>query len=1087
MKQCLQDTWAGRWGLLLLLLVLGGAPAYAQVPTWQTAVAAVGTATVQATTTDGSSIYLAGGFSGNAAFGSTTLSTTNTQELFVAKWSIATSSFVWAVQGVSTGTGQNAATAISLGAGGVYVAGNFTSATLQLGTPAALSNALAGTSDGFLARISDVGTTAAVSWSRRLGGTGNDYASAVLYTANGFVYVGGNSGGNAVFGTYTLAGASGFMAAYYTSGTVVTQPVPAGGTVTALSYANNNVYAAGRFGSATATFVDASHTLASAGGDDLFVLRLGLFLTYGWAQRAGGTGGDYARAVLATSTGVYVAGGFAGATATFGTTTLTNAGAGALFVAKLTDASTAGTFAWAVQNGGASVYNSAYALAAYGTSVYVAGTFGGTATLGAATLTSAGASDVVVAKLTDSGSSAAFVWAQQAGGAGLDYAYGLVRVGTQLFTAGQVVAPASFGSLSIGLAAGAQPGFLASLTDPAPLLTLAAPNSGPVGTTTTLYGVGLSGTTAITFAGAGATVVTSGFTINAAGTQISGVVVPSGAQTGVVNVTNAQGTSNSLVTFTVLPASNPAPAWQSVAAAASASTINFTQPDASGNILVAGTFSGSLTLGSTTLTSVGTTDLFVAKWNPTTSTYVWAQRAGSNSNDYVYGLVVQGTSIYLAGEFYGQAATFGSTTLTSQFGYAGYVAKLTDAGSSASFTWAQLVDDGSEVFIESLAVSGTSVYIGGDHTGAPLTLGSGTLATNVSNDDGFVAKFTDNGNSLSFNWVRSMGSADGSTINVYGLVARGSNVYLSGIMNGTVSFGSYSLTSAGSGDVAVVRLADQGTTASFTAALVTGGTGNEFVLNMVGQGNALYLSGESNSPTWPGSPATNAGSTDAFVLKVTDAGTTLVLNWVQLVGGAGSDRAYQLAVNGTNVYVAGFFGSSGTFGGTTLGGAGASDGFIARLADAGSSASLAWVQAAGGLANDACYAVALSGGKAYAGGYVVPAAAFGSLVVAGPVGVSVATLATLADPAILATVPAASASSLHLYPNPAHGQATVQLPTDASSLLLLDALGRPMRQQPITAGTKEVILNLEGLPVGVYLVRVLGGSSPATTHRLLVE
>ncbi|RZK47489.1 MAG: hypothetical protein EOO59_17805, partial [Hymenobacter sp.] len=140
--------------------------------------------------------------------------------------------------------------------------------------------------------------------------------------------------------------------------------------------------------------------------------------------------------------------------------------------------------------------------------------------------------------------------------------------------------------MSIGTAAGAQPGFLASLTDLAPQLTLAAPNSGPTGTTTTLYGTGLSGATAITFAGTSANVVTSGFTVNAAGTQISGVVVPSGAQTGNITVTTPLGTSNGLLSFTVLLATSAAPAWQSVAAAAGASTINFAQPDASGNILV---------------------------------------------------------------------------------------------------------------------------------------------------------------------------------------------------------------------------------------------------------------------------------------------------------------------------------------------------------------------------------------------------------------------------------------------------------------------------------------------------------------------
>lgn len=1098
MKQLLPFSLCGPWALLVACWLLLGPRAQAQTPTWQTAVAATGTVAVQATAaaTDGTSIFLVGNFAGTATFGGTTLTTTASQQLFVAKWSLTTNSFVWAVQGTSSGVGQASATAISVSGTVLYVAGSFTTPTLQLGSTAALTNAQAGTSDGFVARFFDSGSAASASWSRRLGGPGNDYANAILYTPSNIICVGGSSGGNAVFSTaYTLAGTGGFVANYLSLGTVAAQPVLAGGSVTALSYANSSVYAAGTFGSATATVIDASHTLTNAGGDDVFVARLNaanLTYTYGWAQRAGGAGSDYARAVLATGPNVYVAGSYTGAAATFGGTTLGGTGAGALFVAKLTDTGTAATFAWALQNGGSTnANNSANALAAYGTSVYVAGTFGGTTTLGATTLTSAGLADVLVAKLTDNGSSAAVAWAQQAGGGGPDYATGLARAGGQLYVAGQVAAPAYFGSLTISATGNTQRGFLASLADPAPLLTLAAPNTGVVGTTTTLYGSNLGGTTAITFAGAGANVVTSGFTVNAAGTQISGVVVPSGAQSGPVNATTPQGTSNGLVGFTVLAGASPAPGWQSVSAATSAtsaSAIQFAQPDAAGNILVAGTFNGSITLGSTTLTSAGSGDLFVAKYSPSAGSYVWAQRAGSPDNDFMRGLAVQGGSVYIVGDFYGQTATFGSTTLTSTFGYAGYVAKLTDAGNSASFTWAQLLDDGGAgVYVESLAVSGTSVYVAGDYTGAPFAIGSGSLPTNASGDDGFVAKFTDNGPTASFNWARNMGSADGSTINVYGLVARGNTVYLSGIMYGTVSFGSYSLTSAGQGDVAVARLLDAGNSASFTAALQTGGTGDDFLLNMVaGPGATLYLSGQSTSPTWPGTAATGAGSSDAFILKVTDTGTSLALTWAQLLGGAGSDRAYQLAVNGTSVYAAGYFTGPATFGATTLGGAGSLDGFVARLSDAGSSASVAWVQAAGGLFLDTYQAIALSQGKAYVGGSIAPLAAFGPLVITGPAGVGVATLATLADPAILAAAPAAATGRQHLYPNPAHDLANVPLAAGAHSLVVLDALGHEVRRQPVAAGATEATLRLDGLAAGLYLVRVLG-SGPATTHRLLVE
>ena len=98
-------------------------------------------------------------------------------------------------------------------------------------------------------------------------------------------------------------------------------------------------------------------------------------------------------ALAVSGTSVYVAGHFAGPTAAFGSTTLTNAGATNTadgFVAALTDAGNAGSFAWTQRAGGTGndVIN---ALAVSGTSVYVAGYFASpTAGFGPATLTSAG-------------------------------------------------------------------------------------------------------------------------------------------------------------------------------------------------------------------------------------------------------------------------------------------------------------------------------------------------------------------------------------------------------------------------------------------------------------------------------------------------------------------------------------------------------------------------------------------------------------------------------------------------------------------------------------------------------------------------
>ncbi|MGI4875826.1 MAG: FG-GAP-like repeat-containing protein [Janthinobacterium lividum] len=87
-----------------------------------------------------------------------------------------------------------------------------------------------------------------------------------------------------------------------------------------------------------------------------------------------------------------------------------------------------------------------------------------------------------------------------------------------------------------------------------PTITSFTPTSGPLGTTISITGTNLTGATAITFSGSSGNVVTTGYTVNAAGTQITGIVVPAGAITGPLSVTSALGTSPaSGQPFTVTP------------------------------------------------------------------------------------------------------------------------------------------------------------------------------------------------------------------------------------------------------------------------------------------------------------------------------------------------------------------------------------------------------------------------------------------------------------------------------------------------------------------------------------------------------
>jgi IPT/TIG domain/Proprotein convertase P-domain len=87
--------------------------------------------------------------------------------------------------------------------------------------------------------------------------------------------------------------------------------------------------------------------------------------------------------------------------------------------------------------------------------------------------------------------------------------------------------------------------FTVTVLPAAPTVSGFTPSSGPVGTTVTLTGTGLSGATGVKFNGVAAT-----FTVNSA-TKIT-ATVPAGATTGQVTVTTPGGTAASATSFTVV-------------------------------------------------------------------------------------------------------------------------------------------------------------------------------------------------------------------------------------------------------------------------------------------------------------------------------------------------------------------------------------------------------------------------------------------------------------------------------------------------------------------------------------------------------
>lgn len=538
--------------------------------------------------------------------------------------------------------------------------------------------------------------------------------------------------------------------------------------------------------------------------------------------------------------------------------------------------------------------------------------------------------------------------------------------------------------------------------------------------------------------------------------------------------------------------------WQWAAVPASGSTgqshVYAAVVESSGNVVVAGGFSGTMTLGGTTLTSAGGNDIFVARLS-SAGTWIQAVSAGSAYDDYALAVAVDGSGNIAVGGYYsGPSASFGSINLpnlntdVSSRTNEGFVARLNSSG-----VWTQAVRvsgaANESVVAVALDAAGT-ITAAGNFSSNTTSLGATNLtnSNNNSSNDVFVARLSSAGT-----WTQVVQGGGGGDDFVHALAVDGSgNATVAGdFNNATLSLGTLTLSNANSSqyssDIFVARLNSAGT---WTQAARAGGSGNEYSHGVAldGSGNATVAGNFASSTiTFGTTVLTNANSTteptsDIFVARLNNAGTwTLAARG----GGSGNDYTNALAVdaNGRTSVVGSFDGMTSAFGTNVLANADASgktgDILVARLTTTGT-----WDLAlrAGGVGDDYTNALALDGGgNAVLGGdlYSSPSV-FGTVTLDRYGSGYVAKLMGLVTP----TLAAREVGAFTLAPNPARGVVRLHWPTSRlpEPVLLLDALGRVVRRQVLPAQSAQATLDLQGLTAGVYVVRV--GQS---AQRLLVE
>jgi hypothetical protein len=214
--------------------------------------------------------------------------------------------------------------------------------------------------------------------------------------------------------------------------------------------------------------------------------------------------------------------------------------------------------------------------------------------------------------------------------------------------------------------------------------------------------------------------------------------------------------------------------------------------DGLGNVVVAGTFEGTINLGGSSLTSAGGRDLFVAKFS-SAGQHLWSKRFGGTSGDDVRGVAVDGAGdVLLTGQFLG-TINFGGSSLTSAGVEDIFLAKL--SGGTGGHVWSKRFGSSSAPDAGyGVAVDGSgNVAITGFFAGL-VDFGGGGIMAQVY--DIFVAKYDSAGNYLS---ARRFGDPPGLYDSQYGdaiAMSSSGTIYVTGHFMGTLDFGSAGCTTS---------------------------------------------------------------------------------------------------------------------------------------------------------------------------------------------------------------------------------------------------------------------------------------------------
>jgi FlgD Ig-like domain len=345
--------------------------------------------------------------------------------------------------------------------------------------------------------------------------------------------------------------------------------------------------------------------------------------------------------------------------------------------------------------------------------------------------------------------------------------------------------------------------------------------------------------------------------------------------------------------------------------------------DAAGNVYIVGSFKNAVNFGAGNLFSAGLNDIFLAKFNGA-GALQFAKRFG-NAGDQPGGMIATDPAgNVILGGYFGGRVNFGGGNLVNGGGWDVYVVEFNSAGISQ---WSHSFGDAANQRGLSVDTDGFgNVYLTGEFAGeVNFTGGLTDTLVSAGANDVFLAKFNAGG---VHQWSHAYGDALSQSALALAADAAG-NTYVTGFFQGSLNFGSGAVVAGGVLDVFLAKVDATGTGAWARHFNTFIGSGNALATDA---GGNVYVAGSfSGAANFGGGSVSSAGGSDIFLVKYGSAGS---YEWGQQVGDDADQIGTSLTTDGLGaVYVSGPFTGDADFGGGALTSAGGTDVYLAKMSE----------------------------------------------------------------------------------------------------------------------------------------------------------